>query len=72
MKKIIRNISYTVCFAGFVLMLGTAGASDLNTITFEQIVIRGIIAMIMVIVGFGLGNLMNNALIYEKRHNYRK
>lgn len=72
MKKIIRNISYTICFVGFILMFGTAGASDLNTITFEQIAVRGSIAMLMIIVGFGVGNLMNNALIYEKRHNYRK
>lgn len=72
MKKIIRNIAYFICFAGFVLMLGTAGASDLNIITFKQIVIRGIISIAMLVIGFGLGNLMNNALIYERRHSNRK
>lgn len=68
MKKIIvRNIAVLVCVAGFVLMLGTAGASDCNMISFKQIIIRGMISIAMMFGGFSIARIMDNAIFYSKK-----
>ena len=44
---------FGVCtFAGFVVMIGTAGASDCNSIDFNRIIIQSIIASVLMLVGF--------------------
>lgn len=67
MKKIIRAIAILVCIAGFVLMIGTAGASDFDMISFKQIVIRSMISIFMMFSGFSVAYVMDNAIFYNKR-----
>jgi membrane-associated PAP2 superfamily phosphatase len=45
-------IGITLIIAGFLLVLGTAGASDLNTIPFSQMILQTIIGLGITIVGF--------------------
>ena len=61
--KVIKWIGFLVLALGFVLMLGTAGASDLDTITFEVIVIRMLISLAMMGIGFCV------TYIIEKKEN---
>lgn len=67
MKKIIRAIAILICIAGFVLMIGTASASDLDIISFRQIVIRSMISIFMMFSGFNIAYIMDNAIFYNKR-----
>ena len=61
--KAIKVIGFLVLAFGFVLMLGTAGASDVNTISFDEIVIRMLISVAMMGIGFGV------TYIIEKKEN---
>ena len=45
--KIKKRILGTVCVLGLVLMLGTAGASDCDSITFGRIIIQSVIGLTM-------------------------
>lgn len=67
MKKIIRAIAILICIAGFILMIGTAGASDLDIISFKQIIIRSMISIFMMFSGFSIAYVMDNAIFYNKR-----
>lgn len=42
-----RKIARTISVLGFLLMLGTAGASDLNAIPLKQIIIQISIGLLM-------------------------
>ena len=52
-----RNIARTISVLGFLLMLGTAGASDLNTIPLKQIIIQISIGLLMWVGGAWKGGL---------------
>lgn len=52
LRKICHWIFGLCMSAGFIFMLGTAGASDCDLITFSQIVKQGIIALVLMLVGF--------------------
>lgn len=51
---IAKKIAATLITAGFILMLGTAGASDLNTIPFSQIVYQVLGSLVMAGAGFAI------------------
>lgn len=48
----------TVAFLGFMLMLGTAGSSDLDLIPFSQIVVQSSIGLAMLYGGLTLGGFL--------------
>lgn len=51
------NIGYVIVAIGFLLMLGTAGASDIDLISFGQIVIQSIIGLCLMAMGLLLVKL---------------
>lgn len=57
-RKIYKIICGIVCIFGFMLLLGTAGASDLNQIDFPQIIWQGALGLTMFISGGHLGGYM--------------
>ena len=52
-----RNIALTISVLGFLLMLGTAGASDLDAIPLKQIIIQISIGLLMWVGGAWKGGL---------------
>lgn len=58
-KRIWRTACGTVAFLGFMLMLGTAGSSDLDLIPFSQILIQSGIGLAMFAGGLWLGDFLN-------------
>ena len=52
-----RNIARTISVLGFLLMLGTAGASDLDAIPLKQIIIQISIGLLMWVGGVWKGGL---------------
>ena len=52
-----RNIALTISVLGFLLMLGTAGASDLDVIPLKQIIIQTSIGLLMWVGGAWKGGL---------------
>ena len=52
-----RKIALTISVLGFLLMLGTAGASDLNAIPLKQIIIQISIGLLMWVGGAWKGGL---------------
>ena len=52
MLKIIKTIANIMLLGGLILLLGVAGSSDLNTISFTQILFYGIIGFALTSVGF--------------------
>ena len=52
-----RNIARTISVLGFLLLLGTAGASDLNAIPLKQIIIQISIGLLMWVGGAWKGGL---------------
>lgn len=57
-RKIYKTVCGTICFLGFMLLIGTAGASDLNLIDFPQIVWQVSLGLAMFAVGGTLGGYM--------------
>ena len=55
-----RNISLTISVLGFLLMLGTAGASDLDAIPLKQIIIQTSIGLLMWAGGAWKGGLFKS------------
>ncbi len=54
-RDFLKLVSLLLVFGGVVVILGTAGASDLGTISLNEIMIRGIIGVGLSLVGyFGL------------------
>lgn len=51
-KKFTIKILQFQFFAGFLLMVSTAGSSDLNMISFSQIVNQSFIALGLMLVGY--------------------
>ena len=52
-----RKIALTISVLGFLLMLGTAGASDLDAIPLKQIIIQISIGLLMWVGGVWKGGL---------------
>ena len=52
-----RSIARTISVLGFLLMLGTAGASDLDAISLKQIIIQISIGLLMWVGGAWKGGL---------------
>ena len=52
LKKVFQWIFGLCMFAGFVVMIGTAGSSDSGSIDFNQIMIQTAIALVLILVGF--------------------
>lgn len=52
LKKFCHWIFGLCAFAGFIFMIGTAGASDCNSIDFRQIVIQSLIALALILIGY--------------------
>ena len=61
--KVIKWIGMALMVCGFVLMLGTAGASDIDAICIDMAIVRGVIALAMVVIGYGV------IYIIEKKEN---
>ena len=55
-----RNIALTISVLGFLLMLGTAGASDLDAIPLKQIIIQISIGLLMWVGGAWKGGLFKS------------
>ena len=53
--NLIIFISKLLLMLGLTLIIGTAGASDLGTISWGQILVQGIVGVIMMLVGVILG-----------------
>lgn len=51
LRSIIKLLGYIIAIAAFFFIYGTAGASDLNRISAEQVVIRLIAGMVALIIG---------------------
>lgn len=47
-----RKIFGLCLFIGFFILIGTAGSSDIETISFEQMIIQGVIGLVFLIGGF--------------------
>lgn len=55
LRKICHFVFGLCVFAGFIFLIGTAGASDCELITFSQILKQSVIALVLMLVGiFGL------------------
>lgn len=52
LRKIYQGLFISSVLAGFILMIGTVGASDLNIIDFEKIFVQASIALLLILVGF--------------------
>ena len=52
LKRVLSVISGLSLLAGFVLLLGTAGSSDLELIEFNTVLVRGGIAAALMLGGF--------------------
>lgn len=51
LKKVCHWIFGLCMLAGFIIMIGTAGASDCNAIDFRQTVIQSLIALALIFIG---------------------
>ena len=52
LRKVVHKVSGLCLIAGIVLMLGTAGASDINSIDFKTTVIQAGIALVLSLTGY--------------------
>lgn len=52
LRKIVHKFSGLSLLAGIVLILGTAGASDINSIDFKTTLIQSGIALTLLITGY--------------------
>lgn len=69
-----KNIIYIVLgMIGFILAIGTIGATDLEKITFNQLVIRSLIAIILIGISFfGLNLEEKREANRRHKHGTRK
>lgn len=58
MKKVIKWFGFVLMVCGFVFMLGTAGASDIDAICIDMVIVRSFIALAMVVTGFIVAYIM--------------
>ena len=54
MRKALHIIGAVMCGGAFLLLLGTAGSSDLDRISFSQIIIQCVIGLAVGGIGFGI------------------
>ena len=54
MRKALHITGAILCGVAFMLLLGTAGSSDLDRISFEQIIIQCVIGLLVGGIGFGI------------------
>ena len=54
----IQRVFRVICILGFVLLFGTAGASDCDQIGIRQLVVQSCIGLLMFIGGAWLGGMM--------------
>lgn len=70
---VIRAVSGIILFGAFILAFGTAGASDMNTITYKQICIYSDISIILMLVSgyvFNWANfIITNCKVRRRRGN---
>lgn len=53
MRKKVFNCIFGLCmFAGFFVLFGTAGSSDLNLLDFKRFLIQSIIGTALAVIGF--------------------
>ena len=52
LKKVFHWIFGLCMFVGFVVMVGTAGSSDLNTIDFKTALVYSLIGLVLMFIGF--------------------
>lgn len=52
LKKVFHWIFGLCMFAGFVVMVGTVGSSDLNTIDFKTALVYSLIGLALMFIGF--------------------
>lgn len=45
--KTFKKICGAACFLGFLLMVGSVGASDLETITLKRAIIQSLVGLVM-------------------------
>ena len=65
-----KNIIYIVLgMIGFILVVGTIGATDLEKITFSQLLIRSLIAIILIGISF-FGLNLEEKREANRRHKY--
>lgn len=57
-RKRFKTACGIVCVLGFLLMLGTAGASDFNEISFCRALIQSVISLVMFAGGAFMGGFM--------------
>lgn len=58
--------------AGFILAIGTIGAADLNNISFTQLLVRSLIAVVLVGVAFFGVNLEEKREANRRRRRRKK
>lgn len=61
--KVIKYIAMAVAVAGFILALGTEGASDVGMVCFDTIIFRVFVALAMMVGGVAV------AYLIEKKEN---
>ena len=55
LRKILKGSSFLILLSGLLLLVGTVGASDLNLIDFNLMVIRLVVALFLFLIGlYGL------------------
>ena len=52
MKKLIHIVFGLILLAGFIVLLGTAGTSDVETVTFGFVASRCLISLVLMSLGF--------------------
>ena len=77
--RVIKIIAGIISVLGFIYILGTAGASDCNKISFEQVITQSLIGTAMFAGGFGVMWLVEKhqeaaierlRYLQEQRENY--
>ena len=58
--KIFRMLGLIAMLTSFIFILGTIGSADLNLLSFDQIVIRCLLALIVGVVGFAVVWITDN------------
>ena len=51
-KRFLHKVFGLCMLGGFVTILGTAGASDLNLVTFNELLLRGVIGAGLLLIGY--------------------
>jgi hypothetical protein len=60
MLKVLRALGIIAMPTSFIFILGTIGSADLNLLSFDQIVIRCLVALVVGAVGFAVVWITDN------------